>query len=61
MEYIPPHVLLGAYTDGVFPMAEEGEIYWFSPLMRGVMPVDDRFHIPSGLRKRMRKNHLKCV
>ena len=55
MECIPPHVLLGAYTEGVFPMAEEGEIFWFSPLMRGVLPVDDRFHIPSGLRKSMRK------
>lgn len=55
MECIPPHVLLGAYTEGVFPMAEEGEIYWFSPLMRGVMPVDDRFHIPRGLKKALRK------
>ena len=55
MECIPPHVLLGAYTEGVFPMAEEGEIYWFSPLMRGVMPIDDRFHVPKGLKKSLRK------
>lgn len=55
MECIPPHILLGAYTEGVFPMAEEGEIHWFSPLMRGVMPIDDRFHVPRGLKKSLRK------
>ena len=55
MERIPPHVLLGAYTEGVFPMAEEGEVYWFSPLMRGVIPIDERFHIPHGLKKALKK------
>ncbi|MCP5536193.1 MAG: leucyl/phenylalanyl-tRNA--protein transferase [Akkermansiaceae bacterium] len=56
MELIPPHVLLGAYTEGVFPMAEDGEIYWFSPLMRGLIPVDDHFHIPRGLKRTINKN-----
>lgn len=56
MEQIPPHVLLGAYTEGVFPMAEEGEILWFSPLMRGVIPLDEKFHIPHGLERRLRNN-----
>ncbi|MEC8941702.1 MAG: leucyl/phenylalanyl-tRNA--protein transferase, partial [Verrucomicrobiota bacterium] len=51
MERIPPHVLLGAYTEGVFPMAEGGEILWFSPLKRGLIPLDDRFHIPHGLKR----------
>ena len=55
MEYIPPHVLLGAYTEGVFPMAEEGEIYWFSPLMRGIIPLDDRFRVSTSLKKAIRK------
>ncbi len=36
-------------------MAEEGEIYWFSPTMRGVIPTDDRFHIPHGLQKSLKK------
>lgn len=36
-------------------MAEDGEIFWFSPQQRGVIPIDDRFHIPHGLRKAMRK------
>ena len=54
MEIIPPHVLLGAYTEGVFPMADEGEILWFAPLMRGVIPLDDRFHIPHGLKRTLK-------
>ena len=35
-------MLLGAYTEGVFPMAEAGEILWFSPLKRGLIPLDER-------------------
>ena len=55
MEHISPHVLLGAYTEGVFPMAEGDEILWFSPLQRGLIPVDERFHIPHGLKRVLRK------
>jgi leucyl/phenylalanyl-tRNA--protein transferase len=52
---LPPHVLLGAYAQGVFPMADHGEIVWFSPLNRGVIPLDARFHVPRGLRKTLSK------
>lgn len=55
MEKILPQVLLSAYVEGVFPMAEEGELLWFSPVQRGLMPLDERFHIPRGLRKALRK------
>lgn len=55
-EIIHPDILLGAYAQGVFPMAEGGEIVWVSPQVRGVIPLDDRFHIPRGLKKRLRKN-----
>ena len=55
MEMIPPDILLGAYSEGVFPMAEDGELLWFSPEMRGVIPLDERFHIPRGLKKALRK------
>ena len=54
-EPIPPHILLDAYAHGVFPMAEDGEILWFCPLMRGLIPLDERFHIPKGLRRTLRK------
>jgi leucyl/phenylalanyl-tRNA--protein transferase len=55
VEKIPPHVLLGAYTEGVFPMAENGEIFWFSPTQRGIIPLDERFHIPKGLKRSLKK------
>ena len=51
---IPPQVLLDAYRKGIFPMAEDGKILWFSPLRRGLIPLDDRFHIPHGLAKSLR-------
>ncbi len=59
MEIIPPHVLLGAYTEGIFPMAEDGELLWFSPMSRGIIPLDERFHIPHGLKRTLRKEPFK--
>lgn len=52
---IPKDVLLTGYARGVFPMAEDGHIMWFSPERRGLIPLDERFHIPHGLKKAMRK------
>jgi leucyl/phenylalanyl-tRNA--protein transferase len=54
-QIIPPQVLLGAYAQGVFPMADAGELTWFSPLMRGVIPLDGGFHVPHGLKRAMKK------
>jgi leucyl/phenylalanyl-tRNA---protein transferase len=43
---IQPELLVSAYASGWFPMAmEDGEIRWFSPDPRGVIPLD-RFHVP---------------
>lgn len=54
---IRPSLLLAAYRAGLFPMAmdETGEIGWFSPDPRGILPLDT-FHIPHGLKRRLRKN-----
>lgn len=52
---IPSEILLEAYARGIFPMAEAGEILWFSPEKRGLIPLDDRFHIPHGLAKSLRR------
>lgn len=52
---IPPEILLEAYAQGVFPMAEDGEILWFSPERRGLIPLDERFHIPHGLAKSLKR------
>jgi leucyl/phenylalanyl-tRNA--protein transferase len=54
--YIKPAVLVAAYRDGIFPMAidSRGEIGWFSPDPRGVIPLDG-LHIPHGLKRSLRK------
>ena len=53
---IDPEFLLKAYGMGIFPMAVDGgEIAWFSPDPRGIIPLDDTFHIPHGLKRTLRK------
>ena len=54
-DIIPPEVLLNAYAQGVFPMAERGGIAWYRPEMRGLIPLDERFHIPHGLRRALKR------
>jgi len=36
-------------------MADDGEILWFSPRRRGILPLDDGFRVPHGLRRTLRK------
>ncbi|NWK57373.1 leucyl/phenylalanyl-tRNA--protein transferase [Verrucomicrobiaceae bacterium N1E253] len=55
MESISAEVLLGAYSKGVFPMAEDGEICWYSPEKRGVIPLDERFHVSKNLQRTLKK------
>lgn len=56
---IPPELLLMAYREGVFPMAmRNGEIGWFSPDPRGILPLD-AFRVPHGLRRTLRRNSFK--
>jgi leucyl/phenylalanyl-tRNA---protein transferase len=54
---IPSDLLLRAYATGVFPMAEHAddpEVFWVRPEMRGVIPLD-KFHVPRSLGKLMRQ------
>ncbi len=52
---IPRELLLAAYRQGIFPMAEAtGEIAWYSPDPRGVLPLDS-FHVPHGLARILKK------
>jgi len=53
---LPPQILLGAYAQGVFPMADDGEVLWFSPVQRGILPLDGGFRVPHGLRRTLRKH-----
>lgn len=36
-------------------MSEGGEIFWFSPKMRGIIPLDERFHISKSLKRTIKK------
>lgn len=48
-------LLLHAYRNGVFPMAMEGgEIAWFSPDPRTILPLES-FHVPHGLKRTLKK------
>ena len=45
-------LLLRAYLSGAFPMAhpeDDNEIYWHTPNMRGIIPLDDRFKVSKNL------------
>ncbi len=56
---IPASLLLEAYCTGIFPMAmENGEIAWFSPDPRGIIPLDG-FHVPHGLRRVLKKSRFQ--
>ncbi len=34
---------------------EDGELAWFSPDPRAIIPIDDGFHVPHGLRRALKK------
>jgi leucyl/phenylalanyl-tRNA--protein transferase len=51
---IPTDLLVSAYATGWFPMAVDvGEIRWYSPDPRGIIPLDT-FHVPSRLARVVR-------
>jgi leucyl/phenylalanyl-tRNA--protein transferase len=52
---LSPHILLNAYSQGIFPMADEdGALYWYDPDPRAILPLDS-FHTPRSLARRIRK------
>jgi leucyl/phenylalanyl-tRNA--protein transferase len=53
-EPLTPELVLDAYRAGIFPMADEGELYWFSPNPRCVFPLD-AFHVPRSVRQTIRR------
>jgi leucyl/phenylalanyl-tRNA--protein transferase len=56
---IPPELLLAAYATGWFPMAvDTGDIRWFSPDPRGVIPLDG-FHVPARLARVVRSGRFR--
>jgi leucyl/phenylalanyl-tRNA--protein transferase len=57
---LAPGTLLSAYRRGLFPMPSEpgGPPYWFSPLWRGVLPLDG-LRVTRSLRKSLRRFEVR--
>ena len=57
---ISAELLLHAYRNAVFPMASpDGEIAWYSPDPRGIIPLDEGFRVPHGLRRTLKKGRFE--
>jgi len=57
---LTPDLLLRAYAQGLFPMAERreaAELYWLSPEKRGVIPLQG-FHVPRRLARTVRSDRF---
>ena len=51
---IDPDLLIAAYCQGVFPMADDrGRVLWYDPDPRGILPLES-FHVPRRLAKTVR-------
>lgn len=58
---LDPQLVLGAYSVGVFPMADarqSGSVYWVEPQMRAILPLD-HFHLSRSLRKRIGSDRFR--
>jgi leucyl/phenylalanyl-tRNA---protein transferase len=56
---LSPALLVAAYETGYFPMAmDDGEIRWYSPDPRGVLPLE-RFHAPRRLMRVIRSGRFE--
>jgi leucyl/phenylalanyl-tRNA--protein transferase len=52
---LDPETLLSAYAQGVFPMGDrDGSVRWYTADPRGIVPLDDRFHVPHTLAQLVR-------
>jgi leucyl/phenylalanyl-tRNA--protein transferase len=60
MKIIPPEILLEAYAQGIFPMAdsrEDEEVEWYSARSRGIIPLED-FHTPKNVLRIIRQGRF---
>lgn len=58
---VTPELLLNAYANGVFPMAESrdnDEVFWVDPPERGILPLD-QLHVPRSLKKLIKQEKFE--
>ena len=60
-EELSPELLLLAYAQGIFPMAEgrdDPEVFWVDPRRRGIVPLDG-FHVSRSLARTLRRGTFR--
>jgi leucyl/phenylalanyl-tRNA---protein transferase len=55
---LTPQILVAAYAQGVFPMDVDGEICWFAPDPRTIIPLDG-FHVSHRLARTCRSGKFE--
>ncbi len=63
METLDPQLVLGAYSVGVFPMADARDadsVYWVEPRRRAVLPLDG-FHLSRTLRRTIATDRFRVT
>ncbi|MCA0043289.1 leucyl/phenylalanyl-tRNA--protein transferase [Celeribacter litoreus] len=60
---LSPELLLQAYANGVFPMAEtrdDDRLFWVDPKHRGIIPLDG-FHLSRSLKRLIRQDRYQVT
>jgi len=60
---LDPQLVLGAYSIGVFPMADSRDadsVYWVEPTERAILPLDG-FHLSHSLRKTLVSDRFRVT
>jgi len=61
MAWLRPEILVAAYAQGMFPMVQDGELMWFRPPRRGLLPLDERFHVSRSLARTIARGLFACT
>ena len=62
-EVLDPQLMLNAYAQGIFPMAEtatDTELFWVDPNERGIFPTDT-FYLSRSMRRFLSKNEIQTT
>jgi len=55
---LEPATIVSAYRGGLFPMPVDGELGWWSPVQRGILPLDG-LRVSRSLRKSVRRYEVR--
>jgi leucyl/phenylalanyl-tRNA---protein transferase len=60
---LSPDLLLKGYRNATFPMAinSRGDIAWFSPDPRAIIPLDEHFHVPRSLERTLKQKKFEVT